>query len=359
MTIQKHNPNLDREGLLTSPDYFFWGYKGSIAYFVNMNRSLYYKSIFCDGRIYPRNNEVITMPLVQLLDKFEAIDFAAPKLNYIFHMAHGGSTLLSRALDIPGSDIVYREPAALRQLGVAAADEQFGDSPPPIWQRVFKLSTTLLAKSYAKTERVIIKANVPVNFMISELMAVNPNTRGIILFAGLDDYLLSILKSQGHRGWLRNVVAEVGNSIDTILGLTAAERDSLSDAEAAAALWMVQMHLFAAALKQHANLRSLDGEAFYSKPKLTLSKACEFFRLRVKDQKLERIVNSELFTRYSKNPEQQYDNKLRLQNKETLRSEIGAELAQARDWVSHRRQQCPLPESLPKPLTAQLTKLLA
>lgn len=358
MVTQQHNPNLERAGLLTSPDYFFWGYKGSIAYFVTMNRGLYYKSIFCDGRIYPRTNEVITIPLVQLLDKFEATEFAAPKLNYIFHMAHGGSTLLSRALDVPGQDIVYREPSALRQLGVAAAEELFGDQPPSIWQRVFKLSTVLLAKSYRPAERVIIKANVPVNFIIPHLMAVNPHTRGILLFAGLQDYLLSVLKSQGHRDWLRNVIGEVGNSIDTELGLATAERARLSDAEAAAALWMTQIRLFERALQKHAHLKSLDGETFYSNPQVALDKANDFFRLRLKDQQLQRIVKSNLFTRYSKNPEQPFTNELRLQNKELLRRQIADEVARASDWVGQRSQRCPLPEHLPKPLTAQLTKLL-
>jgi hypothetical protein len=359
MAIQQRNPNLDRVGLLTSPDYFFWGYKGSIAYFVNMNRDLYSKSIFCDGRIYPRTNEVITMPLGQLLDRFEEEDFAAPKLNYIFHMAHGGSTLLSRALDIRGSNIVYREPAALRQLGVSAAEEQFDDQPTEIWRRVLRLSTVLLSKTYEKNERVIIKANVPVNFIIPQLMAVHASTRGLILFAGLDDYLLSILKSQGHRDWLRNVVAEVGNSIDSILSLTAGERDRFSDAEAAAALWMTQTHLFARALQKYPNLRSLDSELFYSNPKLALSKASEFFRFRAKDEQLVAIVASDLFRRYSKNPEQQFDNQLRLQTKEQLRVGIHTELIRANEWVRKRAELCPLPKCLAKPLTAQLTKLLA
>jgi hypothetical protein len=359
MSQNERNPNLDRAGLLTSPDYFFWGYKGSIAYFVNMNRDLYYKSIFCDGRIYPRNNEVITIPLAQLLERFEEKEFPVPKLNYLFHMAHGGSTLLSRALDLPGINIVYREPAALRQLGVAAAEEQFGDHPPEIWQRVFNLSTALLSKTYEKNERVFIKANVPVNFIVPQLMAVNANTRGLILYAGLDDYLLAILKSQGHRDWLRNVVGEVGNSIDATLGMSAGERDALTDAEAAAALWMTQIHLFANALQKYPQLRSLDSELFYNQPKLALSKSCDFFRFRAKDEKLDAIVNSDLFRRYSKDPQQQYDNTIRLQKKDQLRANIQPELKQANAWVRSRSEQCSLPKCLAKPLTAQLTKLLA
>ena len=324
-----------------------------------MNRDLYFKSIFCDGRIFPRNDEVIRMPLAQLLERFEEQSFPAPKVNYIFHMAHGGSTLLSRAIDFRGTNIVYREPAALRQLGVSAAQEQFGDNPPDIWKRVFDLSTTLLAKSYQNNQRVIIKANVPVNFMIPHLMKVNPNTRAIILYAGLEDYLLSILKTDGHRTWMRNVVGEVGNTIDTVLGLAKGAREGLSDAEAAASLWMVQIHLFAKALTQFPNIKSLDSEIFYRLPKLTLDKLCQFYRIKAKDKKLDAIVNSELFTRYSKAPEQHYDNAMRLEKKKELRTQISDEVQSANEWVRSRTEHCELPASLTKPLTAQLSKLLS
>jgi hypothetical protein len=358
MAILKRNPILDREGFLTSPDYFFWGYKGSEAYFVNMTRDLYFKSIFSDHRICARNSEIIRLPLAQLLDRFEEETFPAPKLSYVFHMAHGGSTLLARALDVQGMNIVYREPAALRQLGVVAADGQLGANPSEIWRRVFKLSTVLLAKKYQKGERVIIKANVPVNFIIPQLMNVHPNTRGIILFAGLEDYLLSILKSQGHRTWVRNIVDEIGNGLDTIIGMTKEERKALSDAEAAACLWMAQIHLFDNALKKYANLKSLDAEAFFGNPKLVLSKAFQFYRLKVKDEKLAAIVKSDLFTRHSKTPEQKFDNSQRLQQKQLLRAQISDELMRARQWVDSHLDQCALPESLPKPLMAEYTKLL-
>jgi hypothetical protein len=354
----KRNPNVDRKGLLTSHKYFFWGYQGSEAFFVNMNRDLFFKSSFCDHRIFPVNQEVIRMPLAQLLEKFEEQPFPPPKLSYIFHMAHGGSTLLSRALDIKGSDIVYREPAALRQLGVTAAESGFGDGPTGIWQRVLKLSTALLAKSDQKPARVIIKANVPVNFMIPNLMDIHPNTRGIILYAGLEDYLLSVLKSDGHRGWVRHVLREVGNAVTAIVGISASELEELSDAEAAACLWMTQIHLFDKALEKYSNLRSLDSEVFYSQPKQVLMKACQLYRISVKDDKIGAIVKSGLFTRYSKDPNKPYDNSIRLENKNSLRAEIGDELRAANKWIQGRLDHCPLPESMARRLTAKKTELL-
>ncbi len=358
MATLKRNANLDRVGLLTSPDYFFWGYQGSEAYFVNMNRELYARSIFCDHRIFPVNKEVIKMPLAQLLAKFEETDWPAPRVAYLFHMAHGGSTLLSRALDIHGSDIVYREPAALRQLGVSAAQLPSGARLPDVWQRVFRLSTVQLSKTYRENERALIKTNVPVNFMIPQLMSVGPGTRGLILFAGLEDYLLSVLKSPGHRSWVGNVVAELANGIASLTGVPQAALESLPDAERAAALWMAQIRLFAAALAKYPNLKSLDSEIFYGNPLQVLAKACDFYRIRARDEQLRQIVESELFTRYSKIPEQAYDNRMRLQHKEQLREPIRDELVQARTWVEKQLEKCPIPEKLPKPLTAQPTSLL-
>ena len=89
------------------------------------------------------------------------------------------------------------------------------------------MSTVQLAKTYRDNERALIKANVPVNFMIPQLMNSGPGTRGLILFAGLEDYLLAVLKSPGHRTWVGNVAGELANGIAAVTGLSQSELESL------------------------------------------------------------------------------------------------------------------------------------
>ena len=45
------------------------------------------------------------------------------------------------------------------------------------------------------------------------------------------------------------------------------------------------------------------------------------------------IVNGDLFSRYSKDPNLQYDNTRRLQDRESLRTHLESELAEARQWL--------------------------
>jgi hypothetical protein len=122
---------------------------------------------------------------------------ATPANSWIFHVAHCGSTLLARALDAPGANLVLREPLALRQLALA---------PDPARLAV---TTAMLSKRYQADAPTLIKANVPVNFLLPELVALNPGARAIFLYLGLDDYLLAILRSDDHRAWLRRVTQQL------------------------------------------------------------------------------------------------------------------------------------------------------
>jgi hypothetical protein len=121
---------------------------------------------------------------------------------------------------------------------------------------------------------------------------------------------------------------------------------------------MTQIHLFDKALEKYSNLRSLDSEVFYSQPKQVLMKACQLYRISVKDDKIGAIVKSGLFTRYSKDPNKPYDNSIRLENKNSLRAEIGDELRAANKWIQGRLDHRPLPESMARRLTAKKTELL-
>lgn len=103
--------------LLGAPDLFLWQFDGSQALFVRMDRNAYHNSIFFDQRILATSRDIVRIDCSRLYDFFSAQPPQDSRLSYIFHVAHCGSTLLARALDIKEDNIVYREPAVLRHLG--------------------------------------------------------------------------------------------------------------------------------------------------------------------------------------------------------------------------------------------------
>ena len=53
----------------------------------------------------------------------------------------------------------------------------------------------------------IIKANVPVNFIIPPLMQTSTFNKVVIMYVTFDDYMLSVLKSFSHHMWVERIVS--------------------------------------------------------------------------------------------------------------------------------------------------------
>ena len=298
--------------LFASPDHYLHSFDGDAALFVPMDRAAYHRSIFLDGRIAPAGNGSMRVPVAALPPPPRA---PAP-VGWIFHVAHCGSTLLARALDQPAANLVLREPLALRQLALAP------DAP--------RLATTLamLAKRYRPDAPTIVKANVPINFLLSEIAAADRDARAILLYCTLGDYLLAILRSDDHRAWLRRVTAQLAPYLGDLAAAT--------DAERAAALWLAQMREFAGAIAAMPHARSLDAEAFFGTPREILALAARHLDVSMTDEAIEALVDGPLFSTYSKNPTVAFDNAARLERRHYLGRRLAGEIAQANGWIERK-----------------------
>lgn len=334
--------------LFVKPDLFLWQFDGSQALFVNMDRDAYRNSIFCDQRIIATRNQILRVDIARLQELLPARRSLA--LNFVFHIAHCGSTLFARALDIRDENIVYREPAVLRQLGAEAASA-FRDAARPVeWQRKLDLSLALLSRSYTKDAPIIVKANVPVNFIIDDILGNGAGHRAVLLYLGLEDYLMAVLKSANHRSWVASIFAELGNGIGGLFGLTAEERRGLSIAEMAACLWMAQIAIFHRITQTYPDVKTLDAESFYGDPQKALHESFEFFRQTIEASSLAGIASSDLFSRYSKDPRHAFDNETRMVQREQMRAQLAGDVAKARAWVGRHGGEPELPSIMGQPL---------
>jgi hypothetical protein len=284
---------LTLDDLYASPNHYLHSFDGDAAIFMPMDRAAYHRSIFLDARISPAANQSMRIPVQAIASR--ARHGAAT--GWIFHIAHCGSTLLARALDDDTASLVLREPLALRQLALAPDRTRLA------------ITATMLSKRYRAEAPTIVKANVPVNFILPDLAARQPNDAVILLHCTLRDYLLAILRSDDHRGWLRRVTAQLAAHLGDVARLT--------DAERAAALWLAQMQTFARALELFPNARALDAETFFARPAAVLKAT----------------VGGPLFSTYSKNPEVAFDNAARIARRASLDNVLTAEIDQAQRWV--------------------------
>ena len=295
--------------LLGSPDHYLHSFDGKDAIFVPMDRAAYRRSIFLDRRISPAADRTMRVSAASL-----SSTSAALTTGWIFHVAHCGSTLLARGLDeLSAANLVLREPLALRQLALAPDPEKL------------ELALKLLSKRYPETEATVIKANVPVNFLLDAIADTDKQAPAILLYCGISDYLLAILRSANHRAWLRNVTSQLSGSLGDL--------SHLPDAELGAALWLAQIQRFAATISRMPHARSLDAEHFFGNPLEILGAAAKHFDIKTNEAAIEAIVTGPLFATYSKNPAQPFDNNARIERREALVTEISEELAAGRRWI--------------------------
>lgn len=304
------SPSLEQ--LRGSPDHYLHSLEGDEALFVPMDPAAYQRSIFLDHRISPAGEGGWRVPLAAL----GPAEANPPQLGWIFHVAHCGSTLLARALDelAGGANLVLREPLALRQLSLTRDSERL------------RLVLAMLARRYPGGGRSLVKANVPVNFLLDEIAAADLAAPAILLKLDLPDYLLAILRSDQHRVWLRTIVGQFAAE----LGVTG----QLSDAQAAAALWLGQMRRFVAAAGQMPHARVLDAEQFYGDPAETLRRAAALLGVETDPTAIAAVVAGPLFATYSKRPDQAFDNAARLARRDALAQALGAEIAEAQEWLA-------------------------
>lgn len=335
--------------LFASPDHYLFAFEGEQAVFLTMDRAAYARSIFLDARIQPKVPQPFGAPLNALAEWRDAKAPPIARTGWIFHVAQCGSTLLARALDRGADDLVLREPLALRQLG---ADPARGTAR---WGSQLRLAATMLGRRYAASAPAIVKANVPVNFIIPDLMALDPEAPAIFLHFPLEDYILAILRAPGHRNWVRNVTGELAPAIETESG---ADVTRLDDAERAAALWLAQMRIYAAALDSYPNARSLGAEQLFNAPRPVLAAAADLFGVPIPDSDLDAILSGPLFATYSKNPAVAFDNAARVSRRDEAKRALRPDLDRARRWVEAHLSEYPLPARLGKPLAGESPDLL-
>ncbi|WP_272063775.1 hypothetical protein [Oscillatoria sp. CS-180] len=267
-----------------------------------MERSNYGTSLHLDHRIKPSSHRKQTLTVEPLIQLEPEVLAAAKPVKYLFNSAFCGSTLLANCLDQPGYCLSYKEPLALSQLCLAKLDWPDEVSTLGIsWQRLLSLTRSLLSKTFDPAESALVKPSYLCTTAIADLRAIDPfEFRGLFLYSDLQSFLCSTLKSSGRRHWVRGALKNVRKLANNQI-LRDVDTESLSDATAAAYVWVGQMSAYLDACQQtEGDLRSLSFDTFLKQPEQALDAIVKFFSLNFSPQDIEQIVNSQLFSTYSK-----------------------------------------------------------
>lgn len=337
---------LDADRLLATPDYHFLSFEGDSGLFLPMDRRSYHQSAFLDGRATGLSSSPLRQPLGPLLNA--ARDHRPPRLGWIFHIARCGSTLLSRLIDGEKSSLVLREPPPLRQVGLDAASAERGGR----WPDRLRLAHAMAARRFDPDRPTVVKANVPVNFILRELRQLDGEAPSILLYFALEPYLLAILRAPPHRIWVERIADQLAPALASRVGLTS----EASIGERAAALWLAQMLEFEALIDAYPAAQSLDANQLFAAPAATAEASAA--HLGIADLPIDENVAT-WANSYAKDASKPFDEGLRVQRLADDRRRLDPELAEARRWLDNCPAARQLPERLGRPLIGEAAILLA
>lgn len=346
-------PNLTLENIFTKPDIYFYKMDGQNAQFAHMSAGHFQDSIFLDMRIKPASEGLAQVSLPNLMQVNQRNPVKRLPINFIFHIAHCGSTLLSRAFDRTDAALVYREPHTLRQIGVEVGQTPVFPGMAPVTKAKLSLALTMAQKRYVPGQPVIVKANVPVNLMLPEVMAGIPGNKGLLLYLPLEAYLMSILKSEGNRSWIQGLCREIGWRFCKVLKLDPAEIADLSIPQATGFVWLAQMRLFADAMKAVPSLKTLNAETFFQTPAPVLKALADHFSVGLDDGYFDELTAGDLFNRHAKDPGRVYDDEARRKELEARRKALGGDIEEALAWARPKAKAAKLPKTLGKALVGK------
>ena len=162
-------------------------------------------------------------------------------LHFIFHSAFCASTMLVRALDVPGSAMGISEPVILNDM------TGWRKRGAEVRRHAMVMNDVLgqLSRPWGNGEAVVVKPSSVFNSLAMGAMHLRPSAKALLLYSPIEEFLLSVArKGMWCRLWARELLESL--LLDGMVDLGFEPRDYLrqTDLQAAAVGWLAQHHLF-------------------------------------------------------------------------------------------------------------------
>lgn len=269
---------------------------------------------------------------------------------FIFHTAFCCSTLMARALDIPGQSLAIKEPDILMGLANAYRMAKTDPARREIDQ-ARGLILRLLARPHQGAEQAVIKPTNTAN-NLAPMMAAS-DARIILLYNDLKGFLVSVLKKgEACKAFVRKQYTIFALDPEGVSSIPERQALGLTDLQIAALVWRHQMELFARLLSApgNNNLRSLDFRRLLDRPAATLMAANTHLTLGADDDAIESAATGPVFQKNAKFDDQHYDAGARAKDEADLVARHSEELAMIENWALSLKLTADLPREMPSPL---------
>lgn len=303
---------------------------------------------FLDYRVENAASGWAEASITDILAASTALPDARPA--FLFHTSYCCSTLLSRALDRPGSVLALKEPEIIMGLSNAYRMAQAQTELDHI-STLRNLILRLLARPHTPGERIVVKPTNAANNLIPILAGIG--LPAILLYGDLRGFLTSVIKKGDPCKTLVRQIYRV-YAMDKIGVSAIAQRDALAltDLQIAALVWRHQIELFNTALEASpaAQVRSLDFRMFLKNPVEALTAASEHLGFGGVASDYQSIVEGPLFNTDAKDGARTYNAQDRSDEEKQLMEQQSDALNLIEDWVFKLSLWPTTTRQLPKPL---------
>ena len=255
--------------------------------------------------------------------------------QFIFHIGHVGSTLLSRLLGAHPDIFALREPAIFRTLAQIRLD---GANAPAHWRNdQFDSRLLTLLKLWSRTFRSSQRANIKATSFASELaeslLALEYQPKAIFMYMPAEQYLAAILGAENSPREAQALAPMRLARLNKRLGAQFVPQ-GMSMGEIVAMSWASEMAtLVRAATSNRERVLWLDFDRLLAQPDALLAKCFAHFGIAAGPEQVARILAGPDMGRYSKAQEHQYDAALRTAVLNQGRQMFGTEIRRGQLWL--------------------------
>lgn len=262
-------------------------------------------------------------------------------VQYIFHIGHVGSTLVSRLLGELPQVLALREPVILRDFAARLAER---DSPAAIWHpdsipgRLDTL-TALLSRTFRPDQRAMVKAASVVGEIAADL--VPRGSRALFLYARPERYIEGILAGENSRAEHVRSAEERLRRLRRRSGDAQWGLEEMGEGARIALAWACEIGSLADAADRlpPESVLWMDFDSFLADPAAGLERLARFFGL---DPEAARSLAAHpLMGRYAKAPEYEFSPSLRDELLAEARRDHEGVLSDALLWLEDAAARSP------------------
>jgi len=270
------------------------------AHLVRLNEAAYAQAAFLDDSIMGPQ----TPGLWARLDEIAGLTGGLPeRCDFIFHIGHVGSTLMSRLLGAFPGVLSLREPMPLPLL---AQLHGHLNRPESLWsaerfEAVLSLCLKLWSRTYRPGQLPLIKATSWAGEMAPALLSRSSRPRALMMTVTPEAYLAGVLVSPPATGDVRVSATTALARLHRRLGAEPFTLHRMSLGERTAMVWACEMLALKAAADEHpGQVHWIDFDTFLAAPEPGLTAALTHLGQPADPAAVRMVVQGPLMSRYAK-----------------------------------------------------------